>query len=209
MSDAVRDRPGRLIEFLAVLLLGLATVGSAWCAFQASRWNDEESRAARRSAEAQLESNRLFAAGTQALAYDAGILAQYADALANGRDDLTAFYRESLVRPDFLPVLEDLESRAASGEPLGNLFENEEYLDALRRPTEEADAKALAATLESQEAANNSDDFLLTTLFMASALFFAGVTSSFGTRTARLLLVAAAGLALAVGVSRLVGLPVA
>lgn len=209
MSDDRSERQGRLMEFLAVLLLGLATVGSAWCAFQASRWNDEESRAARRSAEAQLESNRLFGAGTQALAYDAGILAQYADALANDRTDLTAFYRESLVRPEFLPVLDDLESRAANGEPLGNLFENDDYLDSLRGPTQEADARALAATLESQEAANNADDFLLTTLFMASALFFAGVTSSFKTRSARLLLIAAAGLALAVGVSRLVDLPVA
>ena len=31
----------RVLEIAAAVLLGLATFGSAWCAFEAARWNDD------------------------------------------------------------------------------------------------------------------------------------------------------------------------
>ena len=38
---------GRIIEIITVVLLALATVGSAWSAFQVSRWNGVETDEAR------------------------------------------------------------------------------------------------------------------------------------------------------------------
>ena len=43
----VADRP---LEIIAVLMLGVATLGSAWCGYQATRWNSEESDLARDAA---------------------------------------------------------------------------------------------------------------------------------------------------------------
>jgi hypothetical protein len=71
--DAIerRARVDRAIEVLAVVLLGVATVGSAWCGYQASKWNGEESDAARASATARIDASRLFSLGVQQISYDA------------------------------------------------------------------------------------------------------------------------------------------
>jgi hypothetical protein len=199
---------GNLLEFLAVLLLGLATVGSAWAAFESSRWNGEESRQSRSAASDRIEASRLFTLATQAISYDASLISDYAQAVTDGRQDLVDFYRTYLVRPEFLPMLEEWTAEVQAGGTVPNIFENEEYTQPLTAPYQEADAAAADADAKAREAADNADEYLLTTLFMASALFFAGVTSSFQARGSRLVLLAASGLALAIGVSRLVDLPV-
>ena len=58
-------------------------------------------------------------------------------------------------------------------------------------------------------AGKNADDFVLLTVLFASALFFAGVTTSFRSKLPRLLLMGAAGLTLAYCAARLIDLPVA
>ena len=42
-------RRGRSFEIMAVLLLGVATLGSAWCGYQAAKWNGRESDLARQA----------------------------------------------------------------------------------------------------------------------------------------------------------------
>ena len=44
----------RILEVATVLLLALATVGSAWCAYQVSQWNGIDTDLARASAAARL-----------------------------------------------------------------------------------------------------------------------------------------------------------
>ncbi len=56
---------------------------------------------------------------------------------------------------------------------------------------------------------DNGDAYLLTTLLTALALFFAGVTTSFGSGPARLALLTLGTLALLVAAGRLVDLPIA
>ena len=55
----------------------------------------------------------------------------------------------------------------------------------------------------------NGDDYVLLTLLLAAALFFAGVTTSFKMEMARLILLALAGALLAYCLSRIATLPVA
>ena len=90
-----------------------------------------------------------------------------------------------------------------------NLLQNQEYLDELFADSEAADAKALAASARSEEAGNNADDYIRLTLFFATALFFAGITASFKTRFARLMLLSAAGITLLVAGSLLASYPIA
>jgi hypothetical protein len=72
----------RVLEIAAAVLLGLATFGSAWCAFEAARWNDEQGEATREATTARFEAGRQFYLGTQTIAYDASIAADYARAVA-------------------------------------------------------------------------------------------------------------------------------
>ena len=94
----------RIIEVLTVLLLALATVGSAWCAYQVSQWNGMETDAARASAVARINGSREYALATQKVAYDAASVAQYAEAVVDGNEPLQTFLRTSIIRPGLPPV---------------------------------------------------------------------------------------------------------
>jgi hypothetical protein len=204
-----RARTDRAIEVLAVALLGLATVGSAWCGYQASKWNGEESQAARASASARIEASRLFSLAVQQVSYDASVTAQYADAVTSDNERLQAFIKQNLVRAPYLPVLEKWEAEIAAGESQGGIFQNQSYLDAQLAPSREAEAQDAAATAKAEEASSNSDDYVLAALIMASALFFSGVTTSFHTTGVRVALLATATLVIAVAAARIVDLPIA
>ena len=63
--------------------------------------------------------------------------------------------------------------------------------------------------MASDAAGRNAEDFVLTTLLFAIALFFAGVTSSFRYRSVRIILLMGAVLAIALAAARIIDLPVA
>ena len=105
----------RLIEIIAVLLLGIATVGTAWCGYQSSQWNGEQSDLARESSDQRVEASRLFGLATQKVAYDANIVAQYAQAVVEGNNNLAQFYRKNLVRPAFVPLLDEWLAEISAG----------------------------------------------------------------------------------------------
>ena len=200
----------RIIEVLTVLLLALATVGSAWCAYQVSQWTGEETDAARASGVARISGSREYALATQVVAYDAATVAQYAEAVADENERLQEFLRTSIIRPGFIPLLDEWEGFVAeTGQAPPNLIENEEYLSDLFAEADAFDEAALAATLESERAGQNADDYILTTLFMASALFFAGVTASFASRFTRIILLSLSAVTLGFAAARIAGYPIA
>jgi hypothetical protein len=201
---------GRIIEVATVLLLGIATVGSAWCAYQVSQWNDIEADATRASTLARLDASREYALATQKVSYDASTVGTYAEAVIAGNDDLQSFLRTTLVRPGFLPIIDEWERQiAATDVNPENLFEDQAYLDSVYAPSSQLDADAAAASIRGEEANQNAQQYLLATLFMASALFFAGITSSFSARFTRIILLSASAVTLTVAASRLIGYPVA
>jgi hypothetical protein len=209
-TDKARSARGdRLIEVIAVVMLGVATVGSAWCGYQASQWNSNQDDDARAATDAHVEASRQFGLATQKVAYDASMVANYAQAVIDGNDKLIAFYRSSLFRPAFLPIVEKWEAEVKAGGTPTNLFQDQQYVKDTFADYQVIEDKATAATLAATDAGKLGDDYVLTTLLLASALFFAGVTTSFRMRVPRLMLLAAAGLTIAYAASRLVTLDVA
>jgi hypothetical protein len=203
-----RSRPGRLIEIVTVLLLGVATVGSAWSAFQVARWNGVETDEARASAAFRIDGSREFALASQIVAYDSATVGQVAAATAADDEALLDFLTATLVRPGFVPVLESWQAQVAAGETPTNLLADEDYLDDLFAASAAAEEKAAASTERSEAASGNADDYIQLTLFFASALFFAGITSSFANRLSKGMLLVGAGVILAVSGVLLAGYPV-
>lgn len=197
----------RALEIAAAVLLGLATFGSAWCAFEAARWNDEQGDAIRVATTARFEAGRQFYMGTQTIAYDASIAADYAQAVAQGQSDLQAFYRKALIRPEFLPVVDTWLEQVRNGESNANLFEDSEYVENQLAGVRRMDAIAQAATQRGEEANRNADGYVQLTVFMAISLFFAGMTANFRTPKVRIALLAASAAILVFGVVRIFGLP--
>lgn len=207
-SDARSPRNMRMLEVIAVVLLAVATVGSAWCAYQSSQWSGEEGRLARVSSDEQVEGARLFGLATQTIAYDTNVAALLAQAIVDEDEELADFYRDTLARNDFLPVLQRWRSDTEAGRPLTPLLEDEEYLEDQLQPYNDALQRAEAAAVESREAAQYADEFVLGTLLLAISLFFAGVTTTFRSRGVRIVLLAASGLTIAYTASQIAELPV-
>ena len=109
----------RLLELIAVLLLGITTIGTAWCGFQAARWNGQSGDLNGVASTQRIEGSRLFGLATQRITYDSMVVAKYAEASQQGNVKLLQFYRRSVVRPDFLPVLDRWEAAVKAGEPNG------------------------------------------------------------------------------------------
>ncbi len=202
-------RSVRLLEVVAVTLLATATVGSAWCAFQASTWGGEATRLARVSSDERVEGARQFGLATQTIAYDSNVIALYAQAVATDNEALATFYREALVRKEFRPVLDAWEAEVNAGRIPEGLLEDQEYLDGLLAAYRSADAAASAASSASTEASQHANDYVGVTLILAVSLFFAGITSSFRNRTVRLFLLAAAATLIGYAATEIAALPVA
>jgi hypothetical protein len=205
------SRPGndRLIELIAVLLLGVATVATAWCGFQSAQWSNRSNDLAQAGSTQHIEAARLFGAALQGISYDSSVVTAYAAAQSAGDTRLVDFYRTTLVRQDFLPVLRRWEQQVAAGQVPIKLTEDQAYLDQQLADYSKALTTANQSNQESQVAAQNAGEYLRLTIVLAMALFFAGVTSSFRHRLSRLLLVVASAVTLVLAFSQLIGLPLA
>jgi hypothetical protein len=209
-TDGPIQLPGadKLIELIAVLLLGLSTLGTAWCAYEATQWGGQSSDLGRQAAQQSVENARLFGLATQTIAYDSMTVAQYAQAVSDGNTRLRAFYRQSVIRPDFLPTLNRWEAEVRAGRSPVPLGQDPEYLATQLAPYEKSVAASAETARQSQEAGTTASAYVSVTILLAVALFFSGVVSTFRYRAARALLLAASLATLGVAASRLASLPV-
>jgi hypothetical protein len=199
----------RLLEIIAVLLLAVTTLGTAWCGYQASQWSGVQTDDNRIEAEHRLDGNREFGRAIQTISYDTNMVALYAQAVQAGNTGLVQFYRQSLFRPEFLPTLDKWEAQVAAGQAPTPLVQDPEYLDSLRSTYLQAQEQADQAAKDAQQAGDYSQQYVLNTIVLAVALFFAGVTSSFRYQPARALLIVLALATLAFAASRVADLPIA
>lgn len=203
-----QQRFDKILEIVAVLILGMCTLGTAWCAFEATTWSGVSSDHARESSDQRVESSRLFGLATQQMAYDSMIIAQYADAVSAGKTGLQEFYRTSLARPAFLPTLEAWQADVAAGRAPTPLSEDKKYLSAQLADYHKSVAIAEAQARLSAETSAIAGAYVSVTILLAVALFFSGIVPSFRYRMARVLLLAASLATLAVAASRLASLQV-
>ena len=109
----------------------------------------------------------------------------------------------------FLPLLDQWQAEIQAGGTPGSLFENEEYLSGQFADYQKAVEQSEALTALSQEASETSDSYVITTIMLAIALFFAGVTSSFRYQPARVFLIVLCLGTVAYAAVRLADLPIA
>jgi hypothetical protein len=178
---AVHDK----IELISVILIALTAVFTAWSAFESSKWGGVMSIDFSAANAARTESVRASDEANRQITVDVGLFTSYADALAADEDDLADFYQERF--PDRLGVATDawlatdpLDSPGAPASP----FDMEEYRleasDEAARLAAEADEKAADA----RQANQRGDNYTITSVFFATAILFAALSSKL--RAARL-----------------------
>jgi hypothetical protein len=173
-------RPGRLermLELVAVLLLSLTTVATAWSGYQAARWSGEQSQLYATASAHRIAAQRQATASGQLRIDDLLNFNGWLDAHEAGDRRLARIY-ERRFRPEFVPAFRAWlgQERSANGAPIPGPLYAAEYRSAELERAAEIDEEAQAAFREGTDAKRHDDRYVLSTVFFAAVLFFAGIS---------------------------------
>lgn len=183
------DERVRWLEIAAVVMLAIATVASAWSAYQAARWSGIQGIKFAEGNTARLESTRASTEGGQLAQIDVTSFFQWINSFAAQDEELAAFYFERF-RPEFRPAVEAWIATNPIENPSAPLtpFALPEYEVADFAEAGFLADQATDRLNEAKEANQRSDNYVLAVVLFASVLFFAGIGVKFRTISARLAL---------------------
>lgn len=194
---ATNDR----IELVATVVLAIATILTAWSAFESGKWSGTQSINFAEAGAARTESTRADTEAGQLAQIDVAMFIDWVTAVSNDRQNglivitpgtpyeptpntVSGFLYQRF-RPEFKPAVdawlatEPLTNPDAPSSPFvmtdsdgAPVYQNA-MADEATRLVEVADQKSL----EAREANQNGDNYVLTMVLFASVLFFAGISS--------------------------------
>ncbi len=178
---------GEWLEILATALLALATVASAWSAYQASRWRSRETMLLSASNSARVHADEADDLADTELTIDVTMFLDYLKALDAGDRETELRYEEGLFREEMKAAVEAWKTASMERSPTAPAtpFELPEYRNANRERAQELEREADARREEARRALENSDRYVLLTVLFAAVLFFAGLCSKFKVPGAR------------------------
>ena len=204
------DRIERRLELGAVLLLALTTLATAWCGYQAARWSGEQSQAYARASATRIKSQQAATRAGQLRIDDLLYFDGWLDARQAGNARLAAIYR-ALFRPEFVPAFRAWLAQRPFTNPQaipGPLY-MPEYRSADLARSATLDATADELYQEGTAGKSNDDKYILSTVFFAAVLFFAGISLRLDWRPLRIAVLGMALTLLIGGVAFVLTLPVA
>jgi hypothetical protein len=208
-ADAVASRFDKSdwIELLSALLLALATIAAAWCAYQSTRWGGVQAEGYAQAGAARQESVRASSKSFGQIVVDVQVFQSWISAKNAADERLATFYRERF-RPEFVPAFDAWLASAPRGTiPPGTPFALPEYQLTEQTRAAELAAKAEGFTAEAQAANQTGDNFVLLAVIFASVLFFAGVGTKFRGYRVRVVMVSFAALMFGLALIVVVSLP--
>jgi hypothetical protein len=206
------DRPARgerVLEILAVLLMSVTTLATAWSGYQAARWSGEQSQSFARASATRIKAQQQTTAAGQLRIDDLLYFNGWLDARLAGNRPLAAIY-ERRFRPEFVPAFRAWLAQRPFTNPRatpGPLYVPQYRLAETARAAQ-LDEQADELYLEGTQARSNDDKYILSTVFFAGVLFFAGISLRVLWRPLRVVVLALASTMLFVGVGFVLSLPV-
>ena len=211
-EDAPAPPPSRerRLELLAVVLLAVTTLATAWCGYQAARWSGDQSQNYARASTARI--------GAQAAATQAGQLRiddllyfnGWLDAHEQGDTALETIYRRRF-RSEFIPAFEAWIAQQPFTNP--DAIAGPLYMPQYRPPelvrSAQLDAAADELYTAATDAKSTDDRYILTTVFLAAVLFFAGISLRLDWQPLRLFVLGLATVLLLGATGFMISLPVA
>jgi hypothetical protein len=202
-------RNERVMELVATLLLALATVGIAWSGYQGARWNGRQAREYAQANTARNLANRSATTGAQNRTQDLLNFNRWLEVTTEGDQQLADLYQRRF-RPEFLPAFQawlaedPLNNPAAEASPL----RVPQYHVAELEKADRLETEGTEHFEHGKEATENTDSYVLTTVFFATVLFFAGISMRFVWQRMRITVLVLATFTLAYGVVQIATLPI-
>ena len=203
------------LEFVSSLLLAAAVVLTAYSAWQATRWGGVQSTDFAEAGSLRTEAATEITIGTAELAYDATTFSSFVFEFRDvDFDDPAVLAQVSsladhLMRDEFRPFLEEWilaepdDNPETPNTPFGLPNFANDNLERSLELQEEAELRFQ----EAQEANETADSYIFASIFFASVLFFAGISSKINRLQVRGGVLALASVGLILGVVRLATLP--
>lgn len=202
------ERRSRVREIVAVAILTVTAVLTAWSGFEASKWGGEMSIAFSRASSQRVEAARWTATAEAARGYDLQTFAVWLDATAQGDDELATFVEQRFAER-FRPAFDEWVASRPLQDPdaAASPFALDTYAPPGTTEATEADARADAYFDEALRNNQRGDDYTLLTVLFALVLFFAAMSERARRPLAGHVLLGLAGVLFVLGVILLATFP--
>lgn len=214
------------IELFATVVMALAAIATAWCAFQSTKWSGIQAIEFSNANAARVESTRADSLANSQRSIDVGVFTSWLDAVAEEIDagaippvsesgyepvdgTLSAFYYERM-RDEFRPALDAWLAADPLSDPdaPATPFAMEEYQQAAATDADEFLVQSAADRQDALDANQNGDNYVLTTVGFALVIFFAGVSSKLDETRNRWIAISVALVLFAGGLVAVFSLPI-
>jgi hypothetical protein len=203
------DRYEALIEVFATIVLGLATLATAWSGYQSARWGGVQAANFNRAGAMRTESVRASNQAGQLVQIDIAIFMNWINAFAAEDEALADFYEERFsdrLAPAFSAWIET-EPRN-NPEAAQSPFALPEYVVGEQVEADRMEKNAEELFALGMDANGISDEYVVNTVILASVLFLAGIQSRFRSIWLRLTIIAVGLIILSVGLYNIISLPI-
>ncbi|MCI0456037.1 MAG: hypothetical protein L0Z62_03535 [Gemmataceae bacterium] len=187
--DAVEEeKRKRWVEITCAFVLALATMGSAWCAYQSTLWGGVQTFRLAAAGRAGRGATQHALAALQLRAADAQLALAYTEARGRGDEKLAEFLRERF-RPEAKIAFDAWLKTDPFNNPSAPMrpFEMKEYVQSEMQESKRLDEEAARMHNAAHEANQTSDTYVLLTVLFASVLFFGGIGGTFQSRRLRIM----------------------
>lgn len=183
-----------LLEIAAAVLLGIAALLTALCAYQANEVGGDASAASSASSQALIDANFYFGRGNATLQFDKQVFLSYVNAL-NAHDEQAAKLIDDTVMSDELrDGIKDLKDHPDIFDDDDSPYFVEDINDA-----EEQQALAERLLAGSGRLGDQASQYQISAVLFSVTLFFSGIATLFKTAAITLPMLAVAGAALVAG----------
>jgi len=202
-----RARHDRLLSVAEAVVLSVVTLVAAWSGYAAAKWSTESRLKLAEAASVRSDASRAFQQALTLRVGDATTFNSWFAAYLVG-DETSVAVAERRFRPEYRPAFrawlatDPFTNPAAPPGPQSM----PQYHPAGEAESRSLDAHAREAYAEGQHAGEVGDDYVRTTVVLASVLFLVGISSHFTIRPVRVGVLALASvllLAAAVAIARL------
>ncbi len=203
-----REQRDRILSIAEAVLLSLVALLAGWSGYAAAKWSTESRVALAEALAAQTEANRGNLEALELRNFDSSTFEAWFAAYTAGSEPAMAL-AERRFRPEFRTAFDAW--RATNPESNPQAPPGPSYMPQYRQPqlarAARLDREADAAFAEGVEAGERSDDYVRTTVFLATVLFLVGISTQFPLRGVRYGLVAVGAVLLVFSVVQLAQLP--
>jgi hypothetical protein len=188
-----KDQRTRWAQIACAVVLSLATMSSAWCAYQATLWGGVQTFRLAAANKASRESAAANMAALQSRAFDASMFISYMQAKHEGNERQETFLFNRF-RPETKKAVEawlKTEPFKDPNAPLGP-FKMKEYIQPELADSRLHDERSTQEHAAAERANQNSDTYVLLTVLFASVLFFGGIAGTLDSHRLRAAILALA-----------------